>query len=214
MEIIPAVLAYTFKDVIQKIRLVEPYVRWVQIDVSDGTFTPNVTWNHPKELEGEQFSLHFEAHLMVRDPIPEIQRWAVDGVKRVFVHVEAFANSVQVALAINKAKTAGLEIGLALNPETSIESAEEFIPNVDVVLLLAVAPGFGGQKFNPVVIDKIKKLRQKFPNLDIEIDGGINLETARQCVESGANILAVGSYIFGQKDVKKAIEELKSASRG
>lgn len=218
VEIIPAILTNTRKDLENKIRLVEPYVNWVQIDVSDGTFTPNITWNNPAELKGERFSVALEAHLMVTNPIQEIPRWAVRGVKRVIVHREALSDTREVALAINKARDAGLQIGLALNPETPPEQVEEFVLDVDVILILAVAPGFGGQQFNPAVLNKVKVLRQKFPDANIEVDGGINLDTARACVEAGANILVVGSYIFGSttdstktpQNVTKAIEELKA----
>ncbi len=218
MEVIPAILANTFQEVEKKIRLVESYVDWIQIDVSDGTFTPNITWNRPEELTGKKFSVNFEAHLMITDPASQISKWAASGFKRVIIHAETVPDNNYFFKTVQICRALDLQLGLALNPKTKIEVVERFAADINLILVLAVEPGFSGQKFQGAVLGKIQSLREKFPAFDIEVDGGINPDTAELCASAGANIVAAGSYIFGSKagstgspqDVKKAIEELKS----
>jgi len=219
VEVIPAILSKTYSEVEEKIRKVEPYVSWVQLDIADGVFVPNVTWNNPKELRPEDFSIFLEAHLMVANPASKIDDWISAGVKRIIVHIEAVCTESnhkkedlvqhEVIDMAKKAHEAGIEFGLALNPETPLNVIEKFLQHCDLVLLLGVSPGFSGQKFKEEVLQKIKELRKSAPNVKVEVDGGINLEIGRRCLEAGADILVVGSYIFGAKDVKKAIEELQ-----
>lgn len=208
-EVIPAILAKTYQEVEEKIRKVEPYVRWVQIDVVDGIFAPNITWSNPEELDASKFSVNIEADLMIAEPEKYIAEWISAGVKRILVHIEALDNKEKITELSIKTRQAEVEFGLSLNPETQIERVIPFISLVNAVLLLGVRPGFGGQRFEDKVLDKIAVLRSKFPALLIEVDGGINLDTGKKCVEAGADVLVAGSYIFGSGNVKMAIEELR-----
>lgn len=199
-EIIPVIIAKDFKELKEKIRVVEPHSKWVQLDIMDGKLVPNKTWNNPAELKKIKTPLKIEAHLMIENPQKVVEKW-LEVVQRVIVHWES--RGVE-KLKFNK------KIGIALNPETPWQEIEKIIPDIDLVLLMTVNPGFGGQKFQPEVLAKIKSLRQAYPNIKIEVDGGINPETGKKCVEAGANILVSGSYIFTSKNPAQTIKKLKN----
>lgn len=212
-EVIPAILASDFSEVKEKIKLVEPYVKWVQLDVADGKFVPNTTWNNPDDLKGhaEEFGVSLEAHLMISEPENSIAEWINAGVNRIIFHIEA-AKNPQTLISI--CKKGGVEAGAALNPETNVEQLKstggfDYGKWLDMILVMGVNPGFGGQEFKPEVIAKIHKLRGTYPGITIGVDGGMRPETAKKVVGAGANTIVAGSYIFGSDDVKKAIEELK-----
>lgn len=208
-EVIPAIIAKNFEEVKEKIKLVEPYVKWVQLDIMDGKFVPNVTWNSPEDLRGEEFKVSLEVHLMIEEPEKYAEKWIDAGAKRIIFHIEATSEPQRI---IHVCCEKDVEVGVAINPETSIEVLEVLkldFNNIDIVLVLGVFPGFGGQEFKPEVLPKIRALRKMYPDLTIGVDGGMNPETARQVVQAGANIIVAGSYVFGSKNTEKAIEELK-----
>lgn len=219
-QVIPAILEKEFSQIQRKIALVEPYVNWVQIDVSDGNFAPNVTWNNPEDLQNLDASLFIEVHLMISNPEKYLDAWISSGAKRIIVHIggvsEERSHTLQDDLfhsVLDMAKQVrdqGLEFGIALNPEVAISVIEDLIPKADLILFLAVAPGWGGQKFKEIVLEKIKSLRKSHPEVKIEVDGGITPETGKKCIEAGADILVSGSYIFNSEDIQKAIDDLKS----
>lgn len=209
MEIIPAIIGKDITEIARKIALVEPYVKWAQIDVSDGIFTPNTTWNSSEELHSIITEVSLELHLMIEDPAKHLDYWVISGAKRIIVHVNSASTHEEVAAMAKKAKSGGVAFGIALSPEVSVEDVKSLVPLADVVLLLAVSPGFSGQKFNESILRKARDLRKAFPNVIIEVDGGINPVTAKTCVEAGADILVSGSYIFESADIKEAIENLK-----
>lgn len=208
LEIIPAIIAKNFSEVKEKIKLVEPYVKWVQLDIMDGKFVPNVTWNKPEELRGYTPQVSLEAHLMVNEPEKYVEEWIDAGIKRIIFHVEATSHPHSI---IGTCRERAVEIGAAINPETNLTSLKAVETLVDMVLVLGVTPGAGGQKFKPEVIPKIHALRKMYPNLTIEVDGGMNPEKAKLVIKAGANIIVAGSYIFGSDNIEKAIEELKNA---
>ncbi len=212
VEIIPAILAKDFEEIREQILKVEPYVNWVQVDVSDGKFAANATWNNPEDLKGLDARIFLEVHLMISDPARYIDQWIDSGAKRIIIHVEAVKGKLNQAVnnMIKKAHKAGIAFGIAINPESPLSVIEDLILKVDLVLLLAVSPGFGGQKFKEIVLEKIKSLQKTFPKVKIEVDGGINPKTGRKCIEAGADILVSGSYIFGSKDIKKTIKKLRA----
>jgi ribulose-phosphate 3-epimerase len=197
MEIIPTILVKTFKEVEQRIRKVENYVNWVQLDIMDGIFVDNETWRNPKDLKGFKTKVKLEAHLMVEKPENVIGDW-LDVVDRVIVHYEA----------TDKIR-GGKQIGLAINPETSIDVVKPFLNNLDLILIMTVSPGWGGQEFKSEILEKIKSLRKIWPNGRIEVDGGVNDENVIKIVEAGADGVCVNSYIFKSKNIKQAIENLK-----
>ncbi len=206
IEIIPAIIPKNLQEIEEKIKLVEPYVNWVQLDVMDGEFVDNKTWNNPNDLKKIKTSLKLEAHLMINNPEEMIDDWINSGLKRIIIHYEATNKHKEI---IEKVKEARLEIGLAINPETSIEVIDEFIKDINLVLIMSVHPGFGGQDFLNESVDKIRQLRERYKNVNIEVDGGVNLETASNIIQAGANILISGSAIFKSNNIEQTIKQLR-----
>jgi len=211
VEIIPAIIAKNFNELKEKVNLVKAHVKWAHIDVMDGNFVPNITWNNPEDLLESGFEALLEAHLMIREPEKYVERWINSGVKRIIFHIEATSDPHAIIGLCRKMR---VDIGVAINPETDLSAIKTLDELVDMVLIMGVTPGFGGQKFQPSVIKKIKALRKLNPRLTIGVDGGMNVKTAKKVAEAGASIIVAGSYIFGSKDIGKAIEELKSIFYG
>ena len=205
IEIIPTILVKDFEQVKERIRKVENYVNWVQMDIMDGQFVDNETWHNPADLKNFKTKAKLEAHLMIEKPKQKIDDW-LEVVDRIIVHYEATENIKEL---IEKVHKNGKEIGLAINPETSIEGVKPFLKDLDLVLIMTVNPGWAGQEFKSEVLAKIKSLREIWPNGKIEVDGGINPETARKAAEAGANLICVNTYIFKKENIKQAIEDLK-----
>jgi len=206
IEIIPAIIARNFEELQEKVKKAEPYVDWVQLDVMDGQFVENSTWNKPADLKKLETKVKLEAHLMIKNPEGYLDKWIKSGVKRIIIHFESTTHPGEI---IEKIKKAGLGVGLAINPETPIEKVDDFIDQLDLVLVMTVFPGRGGQLLIEETLDKIKKLREKYKNVNIEVDGGINMETAPKVIQAGANLLASGTAIFNSKDIEKTIQALK-----
>lgn len=214
IEVIPAIIARDFQELEEKISKVKSFVNWVQLDVMDGKFVENTTWNNPEELPKltENYPLlKLEAHLMVEKPEYVIDDWIKSGVKRIIFHYEATGKHREI---IDKIRNAGLEAGVAINPETPID-ALDFLPITSyqapiTILIMSVHPGKSGQKFLEETLPKIKNLRGKYPNVKIGVDGGINLETAGPAIQAGADVLFIGSGIF-EGDVEENIKLLKNA---
>ena len=222
IEIIPAIIAKNFTGLKEKIKKVEPYVKWVHIDVMDGNFVPNFTWNKPEELKYYDPGVFLEAHLMIREPEKYVEDWIEAGIKRIIFHIEATSDPKRVIKICRERK---VEVGVAINPVTPLNAIEDLIktgwacppfgkepegpycPNM--VLVMANTPGFGGQEFKPETLERIKTLRGLYPHLTIGVDIGMNPKTAKQAVEAGANVIVAGSYILNSDDVEQAIEELK-----
>lgn len=205
-EIIPAINAETWEEVVKKIRLIEPFTDWIHIDVADGTFTPNTLWHNPLDLVGFATRCKIEIHLMEDRPEDHIEAWFLEPVRRIIVHYEA-AHDINFAIA--SCHRAGLEIGLAVAPPTSWAHLEPFAPNVDLFQVLAVTPGRAGQEFERHNLSKIKHLRAHAPRRKIEVDGGITPAIAAECRKAGADILAAASYIFDHPSPQMAIQELQ-----
>jgi len=206
VQIIPTIIAKDFQELQEKVKKVESYVDWVQLDVMDGKFVDNTTWHQPTDLKQLKTNLKLSAHLMIINPEKHLGEWIESGIKRIIIH---YTSTEEHERIIEKVKKAGLEVGLAINPETNIEIVDNFIDQLDLVLVMTVQPGSGGQKFLEETLDKIKKLREKYRDVNIGVDGGINLETAPKVIQAGANLLASGTAIFSSDDIKKAIEALK-----
>jgi len=213
IQIIPAIIAKDFQELQDKINKVEPYLEWAQLDIMDGKFVNNSTWpytagkNQPNELRNINTNLNLEAHLMVNNPEEAISDWINSGVKRIIFHYEATDKHREI---IEKIKKSRIEVGIALNPETPINVLDDFIKELDLVLVMTVNPGFGGQGFLNESVDKVKELREEYKNVKIEVDGGINLKTAPKVIEAGANILAVGTAIFKSNNIEQTIKEFKN----
>ena len=184
---------------------------WIHIDVMDGLFVPNLTFGAPVvKMIRKTTKMFFDCHLMVENPEKYIADFKAAGADQIVVHAEA---TKHLHRCVQQIKAEGLKAGVALNPATSLSVVEEILPDVDMVLIMTVNPGFGGQSFISNMLPKIKKLREMIDarglNVDIQVDGGVNATTGKQCVEAGATVLVAGSYVYGAKDTKAAIDSLK-----
>jgi len=204
-EIIPTILVKTFEEVKERIRLVENYVDWVQLDIMDGVFVENLTWNNPEDLKDFKTKVKLEAHLMVQNPEKIIDSW-LEVVDRIIVHYES---SEKIQEIINKVHKNGKQIGVALNPETSIEVAKPFLNDLDLILLMSVQPGKGGQEFELEILEKIRNLRNIWPGGNIEVDGGVSDKNIKEIFNAGANLFCVGTYVYQSGDIKQVINKLK-----
>ncbi len=185
--------------------MVEPYVSRVQIDVMDGQFVDNKTLSVDQYASIET-SLIREAQLMVKEPEAYLNDCKNFGIDLVEFHLESHGN---IWSAIQKAKFLGLKVGIALNPDTPLERAREYLQSIDLVLLMSVHPGFDGQEFLPQTIERIKLLRAMWPKGIIEVDGGLKKGIVGRCVKAGANFLVVGSGIFGEENPALTLKELQ-----
>ena len=212
IKIAPSILSADFLKLGEEILAVEKGgADYIHIDVMDGHFVPNITIG-PLIVEAIRpiTKLPLDVHLMIENPDQYIEAFAKAGADYITVHVEACRH---LHRTIQKIKSFGIKAGVVLNPATPVESIQHVIGDIDMVLLMSVNPGFGGQKFIPEVLPKIRKVKemaeQKGVNLEIEIDGGVNPETAKQCMEAGANVLVAGSAIYNQPDYAKAISLIR-----
>jgi ribulose-phosphate 3-epimerase len=215
IQISPSILSADFSQLGNEIkRLEEGGADLIHVDVMDGHFVPNLTIGPPviKALK-KNCSIKFDVHLMISPVHKYIDAYADAGADIITIHPEA---TDDLSSSIKKIKDLGKKVGVSLNPETKVSIIKDHLGQIDLVLIMSVNPGFGGQKFMPEVLDKIKELKniQKEKNLDfdIEIDGGINFENSKIAIEAGANILVSGTTIFKSNngDIKKNIDLLKS----
>ena len=215
IQISPSILSADFSQLGNEIkRLEEGGADMIHVDVMDGHFVPNLTIGPPviKALK-KHSSIKFDVHLMISPVHEYIEAYSNAGADIITIHPEATDKLDQ---SIAKIKALNKKVGVSLNPETKIDIIRNYLKQIDLVLIMSVNPGFGGQKFIPEVLEKIKELKKIQINekidFDIEIDGGINFENSRTAVEAGANILVSGTTIFKSNngDIKKNIELLRS----
>ena len=215
IQISPSILSADFGQLGTEIkRLEEGGADMIHVDVMDGHFVPNLTIGPPviKALR-KHCSLKFDVHLMISPVHKYIDAYADAGADIITIHPEATDN---LENSIKKIKEKNKKVGVSLNPESKIDLILDLLDQIDLVLIMSVNPGFGGQKFMPEVIEKIKKLFQikkdNKLNFDIEVDGGINFSNSKEVISAGANILVSGTTIFNENngDIKKNIETLRS----
>lgn len=206
-EIIPAINAEAFEEVKKRIKLVEPFTEWIQLDVADGTFTKNTTWHEASDLLSLETPLKIEVHLMINDIEQRVEEWLISPVQRIIFHLEA---SKDPDFVIEKCREAKKEAGIAIGPDTPWTKLVPYFKKTNFFQILGVYPGLAGQKFQEECFNKIMHLRKECPDSIIEVDGGMDKETAKKAVEAGANIINAASAIFGAEDIKRAIEELKN----
>jgi ribulose-phosphate 3-epimerase len=215
IQISPSILSADFSQLGNEIkRLEEGGADMIHVDVMDGHFVPNLTIGPPviKTLK-KNTSLLFDVHLMISPVHKYIEAYADAGADIITIHPEATEN---LKSSIDKIKELKKKVGVSLNPETELNVIKKYLNEIDLVLIMSVNPGFGGQKFMPEVLDKVRKLKkiqeEEKLSFDIEIDGGINFENCKSAIDAGANILVSGTTIFKNNngDIKKNIELLKS----
>jgi len=210
--IAPSLLSADFSRLAEEVKAIEAaQADLLHLDVMDGMFVPNITFG-PLLISAirRYTSLPFDVHLMIVEPSRYLEEFAKAGADWISVHAEA---EVHLHRTITRIKELGKKAGVSLNPHSPLETVEYLLEELDFVLIMTVNPGFGGQKFIPQVLKKIERLRKMIDSKElktlIEVDGGINKETARDVISAGADILVAGTAIFKEKDYRLAIESLK-----
>ena len=214
IKIAPSILSADFSQLGNEIkRLEEGGADMIHVDVMDGHFVPNLTIGPPVIKALRNYTkLPFDVHLMITPVHKYIKNYAEAGADIITIHPEATNNLKE---SINHIKKLGKKVGVSLNPDTKINKIKELLSQINLVLIMSVHPGFGGQKFIPDVLEKVKELKkikdQKNLNFDIEVDGGINFDNSKLAIEAGANILVSGTTIFKNNNgnIKKNIDTLK-----
>ena len=215
IQISPSILSADFSQLGNEIkRLEEGGADLIHVDVMDGHFVPNLTIGPPVIKDLRKFTkLPFDVHLMISPVHKYIKDYADAGANIITIHPETTEN---VLTSINEVKKYNKKVGLSLNPDIKLDTIKDFLDKIDLVLIMSVFPGFGGQKFIPDVVNKIKDLNkiknERNLNFDIEVDGGINFSNSKTVIEAGANILVSGTTIFKENNgnLKKNIETLRT----
>jgi len=196
VRIVPALLTDSAESLANMVDIANGFAEFVQIDIMDGQFVPSSSTSSD-DLKGLDIRFAWEAHLMVVDPLNYLEQFRDVGASRIIFHFESNDDPAEV---IALARRLGVGIGVALNPDTSVEAARAVLPEVDSVLLMSVYPGYYGASFVPEVVDKIELVRQSFPGLEIGMDGGIKPENLVEVARKGVDTVCVGSAIFMAKD--------------
>ncbi|MDP3789691.1 MAG: ribulose-phosphate 3-epimerase [Candidatus Omnitrophota bacterium] len=183
----------------------------VHVDVMDGHFVPNITIGPLVVRDIRKITkLPLDVHLMIEEPAKYIEEFRKAGSDIITLHAESKGD---IRSMLSGIKSSGIKAGISIRPKSSMSMLHSYLADADMVLMMTVEPGFGGQKFMSEVVPKIRQLRSIYDK-DIEVDGGINKETAREVIEAGANVLVAGTFVFGSKDVKQAIRDLRESACG
>lgn len=212
IKISPSILAADFSNLGQEARAMDAAgVEMLHIDVMDGHFVPNISFGAPVyKMIRKDFSRIFDVHLMISEPLRYIDDFVKAGADIITFHVECDSD---VQATIDKIKEKGCKVGLSVKPGTPASAILPYLEQLDMVLVMTVEPGFGGQSFMEDMMPKVQEFRQAIDacgkEIDLQVDGGVNDKTAKICVENGANVLVAGSYLFKQEDYKAAVAKLR-----
>ncbi len=211
--ILPSLLGCDFGNLQKEIETLEAAgVRALHLDVMDGHFVPNFTYGMPIVAAVRRLTqLPLDVHLMMSAPQKYLKQFADAGADCLTIHAEIDADLPETLTSIREL---GVMAGLALNPGTPLQLVEPILSACDLLLIMSVDAGFGGQAFNPIALDKLRVAKRLAPNLLLEVDGGVNQKTIRSCREAGASLFVVGSAIFGKDDYRVALGELDDAMAG
>ena len=209
IKIAPSILSADKKKLQEEVEDIEEFAELIHVDIMDGKFVPPTTFDS-KEIGKINSKLPKDVHLMVEYPLTEgfIDDYIVAGAASITIHEEA---KDDIDKCIEYIKGKGINVGISINPPSPLDNILSYLDKVDMVLIMSVNPGYAGQKFISSVLDKVRELRELKPNLDIEIDGGVNKDTIKQAVDAGANVIVAGSAIFDKENRKDAIKELINA---
>ncbi len=211
LQIAPSILSADFTRLADEVAAITPAADWVHVDVMDGHFVPNLTLGLPVVERLAQVSeLPLDCHLMIEDPDRWAPAYVEAGARSVTFHVEAASAPVRLARELRRL---GARAGLALNPATPVEPYAELLPELDMLLVMSVEPGFGGQKFLDLVLPKVRRARELIRGRELDVwlqmDGGVSAETIERCVEAGADVLVAGSAVYGAEDPGQAVRALR-----
>ncbi len=210
-ELIPSLLVPDEATFRARIALLGDVAQVVHIDVMDGVFVGNTSWADPTVIRNMHLPFVIEVHLMVTHPERLVDDWIMAGARRVFVHVEAPGNPLA---AVEALRAVGREGGLALNPDTPITRITDILPELDAVLVMGVAPGWSGQKFQSQVLGKVAEIKRLQPELRVEVDGGVTLQIAADLAALGCNGVVVASALYDAPDLKEAVAGFHTALQG
>ncbi|HEV2633697.1 MAG TPA: ribulose-phosphate 3-epimerase [Actinocrinis sp.] len=216
IQISPSILNADFARLADEVAAISPAADWVHVDVMDNHFVPNLTIGLPVvQALLKASTLPLDCHLMIEDPDRWAPAYAEAGAGSVTFHAEAAADPLRLARTI---RAAGARAGLALKPGTPVEAYEELFPELDMVLIMSVEPGFGGQSFMDSVLPKVRQTRDLISRhggqIWLQMDGGVSAQTIERCAEAGADVFVAGSAVYAAEDRDKAVRELRALAEG